>query len=363
MTDLTSQLLNILPASEQALFQQNQVPPVKQKSLERRVGLSELKSVLRADGAIAFKHNKNNDSLYAYYNTPQTAKQTLEKYKELPPGNLRVVRSGTTSIRIDNASTCSVVVGTASKTVLDFDSYVRTVKAEFKASHGDQAKVSFVFHVDNIDKTITATATSSRLRDTEFELSRRVLSTRVKGIEKNVAAGYQATAVFNYNTYLVETAPKAPAPKAVAATETNALLESLKVSMAPTAWLPFAGKFTPEVIEQFTRILEGERLPARPAISIYDDESAVGKTQGTAVALFYKDGKRVDIEAILTGLRLKDKSAAVYPTEVAKAVLHDTVVVDPSVIIMRDHGNENKAYLVLNTTKGFHRHIVLNKRK
>ena len=200
-------------------------------------------------------------------------------------------------------------------------------------------------------------------------MSRRLLSTRSNSVCDNKASGYQASAQFHYADHVARSVsqvqPVQEAVATVAKTEDNALLEGLKTTMAPTVpTIYFAGKFPQEVIDQFTRIVAGERLPAEPATAIYDDLSVVGKTQGTAVALYYKNGKKVDIEAILASLRLSGKSAAVYPTEVAKAVLPMTdAVVDPSVIIMRDHGDVDKAYLVLNTTKGFHRHIELKKRK
>lgn len=366
MSELQSQLLGLLPASERNLFQKNISETVVPRavSVERVNGLDALKEALNERGVQSYKYSKSDDRLYAYYNSEAALKKVLVILEAHPEkiGNLEYKKSGPYSLRIDKASTYSAVVAVADAQITNFDDYVRVAKAHFNASHGAK-DVSIVFRVDNVAKTITATATSNRIRTADFELSRRVLSTRIKGIQSNTAAGYQATAVFNFATYLVETAPKkveVPAePK-----EVNALLEGLKTSMAPAEQLVyFAGRFPQEVIDQITRIVAGERLPAEPQMAIYDDLAAMSKTKGTAVALFYKNGKRVDIEAILAGLRLGNKSAAVFPTEVAKAVLHDVTVVDPAVIIMRDHGDASKAYLVLNTTKGFHRHVALQKRK
>lgn len=362
MSQLKSQLLNVLPASERDAFAKNISEPTapvnRAVSVERVNGVEALKEAISYRNVQSYKYAKADDRLYVYFDSETALKKMITIFEAHPEkiGRLEYRKSGPYSLRIDKASTYSAVVGTATVAVTSFDDYVRVVKAHFNASHG-ASTVSIVFRVDNVDKTVTATATSSRIRTAEFELSRNLLSTRVKGITKNVAAGYQATAVFDYKAYLVETAPKKVEVK-----EVNALVEGLKAATAASGTTHFSGNFSEEVIQQFTRIVAGERLP-EPAIAIYDDEAAFSKTKGTAVALFYKNGKRVDIEAILLGLLATNKSAAVYPTEISKVLLHDTTVVDPAVIIMRDHGDADKAYLVLSTTKGFHRHVVLKKRK
>lgn len=309
-----------------------------------------------------------------YYNgtAARDRAATLIKNEPAKVGNLITQNSGPNSLRIDGVSKYSAVVQTVNGKTETFDDYVRRSKALFAQTH-DGRDVQVVFRVDNERKIVYASATSSRLRSADFEMSRRLLATRSNSVRDNKASGYQASAQFHYADHVARSVPiprgvPAPVEEAVAAVtkvEENALLEGLKTTMAPTVpTIYFAGKFPQEVIDQFTRIVAGERLPAEPAMAIYDDLSVVGKTQGTAVALYYKNGKKVDIEAILASLRLSGKSAAVYPTEVAKAILPMTdAVVDPSVIIMRDHGDVDKAYLVLNTTKGFHRHIELKKRK
>ncbi|MNB97480.1 hypothetical protein D3C75_447090 [compost metagenome] len=367
MSLLKSQLLNVLPASERDAFAKNINEPAAPRavSVERVNGVEALKEAISYRNVQSYKYAKADDRLYVYFDSEAALKKMIVVLEAHPEkiGNLEYKKSGPYSLRINKASTYSAVVGIASAPIANFDDYVRQAKSHFTASHGAK-DVSIVFRVDNVAKTITATATSNRIRTSDFELSRRVLSTRLKGITTNTAAGYQATAVFDFATYVVETTPKKPEVLKQEPQEVNALLEGLKSSMAPAEELTFfSGRFPQAVVEQFARIIAGERLPAEPQMAIYDDLAAIGKTKGTAVALFYKNGKRVDVEAILADLRLKNKSAAVFPTEVSKAILHDVTVVDPAVIIMRDHGDASKAFLVLNTTKGFHRHVALQKRK
>ena len=369
MSELKSQLLDLLPASERNLFQDNLKEAMPRAvSVERVLGVEALKNALRCAAVHSFKHDRRSDRLYVYYNgtAARDRAATLIKNEPAKVGNLITQNSGPNSLRIDGVSKYSAVVQTVNGKTETFDDYVRRSKALFAQTH-DGRDVQVVFRVDNERKIVYASATSSRLRSADFEMSRRLLATRSNSVRDNKASGYQASAAFHYADHCARSVPKVVEvdTQAVEEPATNALLEGLKTTMAPTEPLVyFAGRFPQEVIDQITRIVAGERLPAEPAIAIYDDLSAVGKTQGTAVALHYKNGKRVDIEAILASLRLSGKSAAVYPTEIAKAILPRTdAVIDPSVIIMRDHGDEDKAYLVLNTTKGFHRHVELKKRK
>lgn len=372
MSELKSQLLGLLPASERNLFQANlkEAAP-RAVSVERVLGVDALKDALRSAAVHSFKHDRRSDRLYVYYTGTAARDRAANLIANEPAkvGNLNTQKSGPHSLRIDEVSKYSAVVQTVNGKTETFDDYVRRSKALFAQTH-DGRDVQIVFRVDNEKKIVFASATSSRLRSADFEMSRRLLSVRSNSLRENKASGYQASAQFHYADHQAKSVTKveeAVGVDAIAAQGPvgNALLEGLKTTMAPTVpTVYFAGKFPQEVIDQFTRIVAGERLPAEPAIAIYDDLSAVGKTQGTAVALYYKNGKKVDIEAILASLRLSGKSAAVYPTEIAKAILPCTdAVIDPSVIIMRDHGDADKAYLVLNTTKGFHRHIELKKRK
>lgn len=356
MSQIKSALLNILPASERGELQTTAqagirmfegIIPTQQKPATK-LYLANIKRQLKDLGARSFKYNAKRHSLYAYFTTVHRAHAAINALTKSVTST-GVYESGMLSIRVDNVfdelpvvSSTSMAAPTAPVSVkqLPFDDFVADVKTKFTNTFAEFKHIGTTIRI--VGRQIQLHATANRRSGTLFQKAVCQLS-----------YAYDNVTVVTCGEYTLH----------VVVTDTVGLKQPNGQVTDPATFLAtFEDRLSEELTSQFRRIIAGERLPA-PAEAIYDDLDAVSKTQGSAVAMFYKNNKRVSIEGILLDLVEKEKTAAIFPAEIQRIVLHDVVVEDPIVVVLRDYGNVDNAFLVITTKKGFYRHVALKKRK